>query len=193
MALAATQWCSPSSTVNGLPWPKHCAFGCSADDLGGFRRPMCGKVRAEPQLMLWSTTRMSYIEESLSDGEKIESLFQLHWFARVPMIIWIILAIPTLGITLLLALYEYLKLRSIEQGVTNKRVILKTGFISRHTEEMKLNSIETVEIRQGVMGRMFGFGTIEVTGRGISDVVFKGIDDPMVVKRRIESVSNPIA
>ncbi len=135
---------------------------------------------------------MSYIEDSLSDGERVEALFQLHWFARVPMIIWIILAIPTLGITLLLALYEYLKLRSIEQGVTNKRVILKTGFISRHTEEMKLNSIETVEIRQGVMGRMFGFGTIEVTGRGLSDVIFKGVDDPMSVKRRIESVSNPI-
>lgn len=136
---------------------------------------------------------MSYIEDSLSDGEKIDALFQLHWFAKVPMIVWIILAIPTLGITLLLALYEYLKLRSIEQGVTNKRVILKTGFISRHTEEMKLNSIETVEIRQGVMGRMFGFGTIEVTGRGISDVIFKGVDDPMGVKRRIESVSNPIS
>ncbi|WP_022964527.1 PH domain-containing protein [Halopseudomonas pelagia] len=136
---------------------------------------------------------MSYIEDSLSDGERVDALFQLHWFAKVPMIIWIILAIPTVGITLLLALYEYLKLRSIEQGVTNKRVILKTGFISRHTEEMKLNSIETVEIRQGVMGRMFGFGTIEVTGRGISDVVFKGVDDPMGVKRRIESVSNPIA
>lgn len=135
---------------------------------------------------------MSYIEDSLSDGERVEALFQLHWFARVPMIIWTILAIPTLGITLLLALYEYLKLRSIEQGVTNKRVILKTGFISRHTEEMKLNSIETVEIRQGVMGRMFGFGTIEVTGRGLSDVIFKGVDDPMAVKRRIESVSNPI-
>lgn len=136
---------------------------------------------------------MSYIEDSLSDGETIDALFQLHWFARVPMIIWLILAIPTLGITLLLALYEYLKLRSIEQGVTNKRVILKTGFISRHTEEMKLNSIETVEIRQGIMGRIFGFGTIEVTGRGISDVIFKGVDAPMLVKRRIESVSNPIA
>lgn len=136
---------------------------------------------------------MSYIEDSLSDGERVDALFQLHWFAKVPMIIWIVLAIPTVGITLLLALYEYLKLRSIEQGVTNKRVILKTGFISRHTEEMKLNSIETVEIRQGIMGRMFGFGTIEVTGRGISDVVFKGVDDPMGVKRRIESVSNPIA
>lgn len=131
---------------------------------------------------------MSYIEESLSNGEEIRHLFQLHWFAKVPMVLWIILAIPTFGITLLLALWEWLKLRSIEQGVTNKRVILKTGIFSRHSEEMKLTSIETVEIRQGIMGRIFGFGTLNVTGRGISDLVFKNIDDPLDVKRKIESV-----
>ncbi|MFN3580683.1 MAG: PH domain-containing protein [Pseudomonas sp.] len=135
---------------------------------------------------------MSYIEDSLSAGERVEALFRLHWFARVPMFIWLLLAIPTLGITLLMVLYEWLKLRSIEQGVTNKRVILKTGIISRHTEEMKLGSIETVELRQSIWGRMFGFGTVEVTGRGISDVNFKGMDDPMGVKRQIESVSNPV-
>jgi uncharacterized membrane protein YdbT with pleckstrin-like domain len=76
--------------------------------------------------------------------------------------------------------------------VTNKRVILKRGVISRHTEEMKLGSIETVEIDQGVWGRLFGFGTVKVTGRGLSDVVFRRIDDPMAVKRAIESVSNPV-
>ena len=104
------------------------------------------------------------------------------------MISWIILAIPTLGITLILAIWEWLKLRSIEQGVTNKRVILKKGIISRNTSEMKISSIETVEIIQGVIGRMFGFGTVKVTGRGISDLLFKNIDDPMDVKRKIESV-----
>ena len=131
---------------------------------------------------------MSYIQESLSDGEHVKELFRLHWFAKVPMIIWIILAIPTLGLTLLLALWEWLKLRSIEQGVTNKRVIFKTGIISRKSEEMKISSIETVEIIQGVMGRVFGFGTVVVTGRGISNLVFKNVDDPMDVKRKIESV-----
>lgn len=135
---------------------------------------------------------MSYIEDSLSDGEKIEEIFKLHWFARVPMYCWIVLAIPTLGITLILAIYEYLKLRSLEQGVTNKRVVQKTGIISRKTEEMKLTSIETVEIEQSVFGRMFGYGVVKVTGRGISDVVFKGVDDPLRVKREIESVSNPV-
>ncbi len=135
---------------------------------------------------------MSYIEESLSAGERVEGLFNLHWFAWVPMMMWIILGIPTLGLTWLIALYEFLRLKFLEQGVTNKRVILKRGIISRKTEEMKLASIETVEIDQGISGRIFGFGTVKVTGRGISDVVFKGINDPMSVKRQIESVSNPV-
>ena len=136
---------------------------------------------------------MSYIEESLSAGEKVEGLIKLHWFAWVPMAMWIILGIPTLGLTWLVALYEYLRLKFLEQGVTNKRVILKRGIISRKTEEMKLTSIETVEIDQGIFGRLFGFGTVKITGRGISDFVFKGINDPMSVKRQIESVSNPAA
>ena len=131
---------------------------------------------------------MGYIQDSLSDGEEVRNLFKLHWFARIPMVIWIILAIPTLGITLILAIWEWLKLRSIEQGVTNKRVIFKRGIISRKTEEMKISSIETVEIIQGVMGRIFGYGTVKVTGRGISDLLFKNINDPMDVKRKIESV-----
>ena len=73
-------------------------------------------------------------------------------------------------------------------GVTNKRVILKTGIISRHSDEMKISSIETVEIEQGVPGRILGYGTVKVTGKGISDLVFTRIDDPMNVKRKIESV-----
>lgn len=134
---------------------------------------------------------MSYIEQSLSTGEKIEGLFKLHWIAWIPMIIWLILALPTFGLTLILAIYEFLRLKFLEQGVTNKRVILKRGIISRNTEEMKLTSIETVEINQGIFGRIFGFGTVKVTGRGISDLAFKGIDNPMSVKRAIESISNP--
>ena len=136
---------------------------------------------------------MSFIEESLSSGEEIVGRFRLHWFSRIPMAIWIVLGLVTFGITWVVAIYEFLRLRGIEQGVTNKRVIFKTGIISRKSEEMKLASIETVEIDQGVMGRMFNFGDVKITGRGISDLVFKGISDPMSVKRQIESVSHPPA
>ena len=136
---------------------------------------------------------MSFIEESLSSGEEVVARFKLHWLARLLLVLWILLAVPTLGITLLLALYEFLRLRGIEQGVTNKRVIYKTGIVSRKSEEMKLTSIETVEIEQGVWGRLLGFGDVKITGRGTSDLLFRRIADPMSVKRRIESVSNPAA
>lgn len=135
---------------------------------------------------------MSYIEDSLSTGEEVKAIFKLHWFAKIPMIIWLILGFVSFGLTWIIAIYEFFRLRSIEQGVTNKRVILKTGMIGRKTEEMKLTSIETVEIDQGILGRIFGFGTIEITGRGTSNFLFKNVDDPMVVKRQIESVSNPV-
>ncbi len=131
---------------------------------------------------------MGYINDSLSNGEEIKALFKLHWFSKIPMIIWIILSIPTFGVTLLLAIWEWLRLRSIEQGVTNKRVIFKKGIVSRKSEEMKISSVETVEIIQGIIGRIFGFGTVKVTGRGISDLIFKNINDPMDVKKKIESV-----
>lgn len=134
----------------------------------------------------------TYIEESLSTDEHVVALFKLHWSSRLLMVGWILLGFVTFLLTWILAIYEYLRLKNIEQGVTNKRVILKTGIIGRQTEEMKLTSIETVEINQGILGRMFGFGTVELTGRGTSDFKFKNIDNPLEVKRQIESISNPI-
>ena len=129
---------------------------------------------------------MSYIEESLSTGEEVRSLFKLHWVAKLPVILW---TIPV--ITIPIAVWEWLKLRFTEMGVTNKRVIFKTGIISRHSEEMKISSIETVDIEQGILGRILGYGTVKVTGKGISDLVLTRLNDPLDVKRRIESVDLP--
>ena len=135
---------------------------------------------------------MSYIAESLSDGEKIEAEFRQHWIVWVPVVLCFLIGPITFGFLWLVGVYLALQIRFTEHGLTNKRVIVKRGVIGRHTEEMKLKSIETVEIDQGIWGRILNYGTIRVTGRGISDVAFKGVADPMAVKRRIESVSNPI-
>lgn len=132
----------------------------------------------------------TYIHDSLSDGETVETTFKLHWLSWCWVWFLVIISPFTLGPTLLWAVYEWLKLRNLEQGVTNKRVIYKAGIIARKTEEMKLSSIETVEIKQGVLGRILGFGDVHVTGRGISDVVFPKIDNPMQVKKAIESLGS---
>jgi hypothetical protein len=130
---------------------------------------------------------MSYIDESLAPGETIVARFDLHWTAKWRLIVYLLLAIPTLGIALLAALYEWIRLRSIEQGVTNRRVIRKTGIMSRTTEELRLASIETIDLHQSAWGRMLGFGDIVLTGRGESSMIFARLAAPLDAKRAIES------
>lgn len=130
---------------------------------------------------------MAYLDESLAPGETIVARFDLHWVAKWRLIVFLLLAIPTFGIALLAALYEWLRLRSIEQGVTNRRVVRKTGIVSRETAELRLASIETIDLRQSAWGRLFGFGNVVLTGRGESAMIFAQLADPIAAKRMIES------
>ncbi|MEP7043315.1 MAG: PH domain-containing protein [Dokdonella sp.] len=130
---------------------------------------------------------MSYLDQSLAPGETIVARFTLHWTAKWRLIVFLLLAIPTVGIALLAALYEWIRLRSIEQGVTNRRVVRKTGIVSRTTEELRLASIETIDLHQSAWGRMLGFGDVVLTGRGESTMVFTRLAAPIEAKRAIES------
>jgi len=130
---------------------------------------------------------VSYLDESLAPGETIVARFALHWTAKWRLIVYLLLAIPTLGIALLAALYEWIRLRSIEMGVTNRRVVRKTGIVSRQTEELRLASIETIDLRQTAWGRMLGFGDVVLTGRGESAMIFSRLANPLEAKRAIES------
>jgi PH (Pleckstrin Homology) domain-containing protein len=130
---------------------------------------------------------MAYLDESLAPGESIVARFELHWTAKWRLIVYLLLAIPTLGIALLAALYEWIRLRSIEMGVTNRRVVRKTGIVSRQTEELRLASIETIDLRQTTWGRVLGYGDVVLTGRGESAMVFQRLAHPLEAKRSIES------
>ena len=129
---------------------------------------------------------MSYLDESLAPGETIVARFDLHWTAKWRLIVFLLLAIPTFGIALLAALYEWIRLRSIEQGVTNRRVVRKTGIVSRDTEELRLASIETIDLHQSAWGRVFGYGDVVLTGRGESAMVFARLATPLEAKRAVE-------
>lgn len=131
---------------------------------------------------------MAYLDESLAPGEAIIARFQLHWTAKWRLIAFLVLAIPTLGLALFAAVYEWLRLRAIEQGVTNRRVVRKTGIVSRTTEELRLASIETIDLHQSVWGRLFGFGDVVLTGRGESSMIFARLAAPLEAKRAIEGV-----
>ena len=128
---------------------------------------------------------MSYLEESLAPGETIVARFELHWTAKGRLILGIILIPLVVGI--FITIYEWLRLRAIELGVTTHRVVRKTGIVSRETDEIRLSAIETVDLSQSMWGRLLGFGDVRVTGRGESSMLLNRVADPVGVKRAIES------
>ena len=133
---------------------------------------------------------MGYIESTLSKDEKIEFIFSYHWWVWCLPVVSLFLIIVTSGLSILLTIYLSLKIIFTEQGVTSKKGIKKVGIISRNTEELLLSKVETVEIKQGVLGRILGYGNVQLTGTGSSSLVFRTISDPMKVKNNLEGIIN---
>lgn len=74
-----------------------------------------------------------------------------------------------------------------EFGITNRRVILKVGFLWRKSTEIILMKVEAVEVRQGIMGRLLGFGSITITGTGGSKDSFHNINNPLMFRRILQA------
>ncbi|WP_255376325.1 PH domain-containing protein [Parabacteroides sp. Marseille-P3160] len=94
-----------------------------------------------------------------------------------------------LGITLLfLGLVSLVQRVLVKVGsiyaVTNKRVILKTGVISRRTVELVLAKCEGVQVVQSVAGRIFGYGSIVVT-TGWATNCYYYVSSPFRFKREV--------
>ncbi|MFM1884942.1 MAG: hypothetical protein RL026_99 [Pseudomonadota bacterium] len=147
-----------------------------------------------------------YLRQSLITDEVLVAAFDLHWLDYLRLWFYAFMAVVVIGglgprwqdpvalyggslllaVIALMALREWLRLRGTEIGVTSLRLVRKTGVVSRVTEEMQLDAIETVEIEQGLVGRLFKYGTVKVTGRGQSGVLLAGVKDPVAVKKHIE-------
>ncbi len=74
-----------------------------------------------------------------------------------------------------------------EFAVTNMRVVAKTGFVRRSTAETLLSKIEAIGVDQRLVGRMLGFGTVQITGTGGTRETFKKIARPLELRRQIQS------
>jgi uncharacterized membrane protein YdbT with pleckstrin-like domain len=92
----------------------------------------------------------------------------------------------------LVALYSLLTLFGVavrrattEIVVTDRRVLFKTGIVGRRTAEMNISKIETVDVLQGVWGRMLGFGTVLVRGTGAGLEPLKRVAAPVALRNAI--------
>jgi len=160
--------------------------------------------------------RYTYTLSTLTPGEEIVLVGRLHYFALIiPFsltmlcfmafffafamtfqllngstialleLLFIWLGVLSIFICTIVA---WLKRNMIEMVCTNKRVVRRTGIVNVTTEELNRERIESVEMRQSILGRIFNYGDILFSGTGTSKLVFKFINQPRLMKRIIDAV-----
>ncbi len=156
---------------------------------------------------------MKYIEKTLLDNEKVIHWTHPHWIIFIPAFITLLIAgiiyaygsqIDFLNSTLFMVrVYEglalfclviglysftkaYIAYESSEYGVTNKRVLMKVGLLDRSSLEIFLDKIEAVHVDQTFTGRIFGYGSIIITGTGGSKDYFLNVPEPLDFRKMIQ-------
>jgi uncharacterized membrane protein YdbT with pleckstrin-like domain len=128
-----------------------------------------------------------YIDEILQPGEKVLYSTNAHWIVyRWAIVAWIVvlvlvaasgsvpplavLGLPSAVVVAVAALYFTIKgwfhRFTTETDVTDRRVVHKTGFINRHTFEIALDKIASVDVDQSIPGRLLNYGNVTIVGVG---------------------------
>ncbi len=125
----------------------------------------------------------SYVDEVLAPGEQVVHLGRTSLWSVWHLLLFGLLLLPAFGLGLILWGVAYVRIRSTEVAVTTKRLIVKHGFIRRHTIEININKVESIQVDQSLVGRMLNFGTLVIAGTGSSHAPIDGIAEPLAFRR----------
>ena len=141
---------------------------------------------------------MPYVDDTIMLGETVIHRTRLHWIVFLyPLLLFILacaLALtiaresPTIGLSflaigLLPAIKRLVEFTTSEFAITNKRVLVKVGFIARKSLEILLAKVESIRVDQSILGRLFDYGSIVISGTGGSHDLFHNISSPFVFRR----------
>jgi uncharacterized membrane protein YdbT with pleckstrin-like domain len=144
---------------------------------------------------------MGYIEKNLMNGEIIVYRTHLHWIIFLWPLVSFVIAIFLfclnvqaataagtlfLLIVIIFGLNSFITYKTSEFGVTNRRVIVKIGFIRRNSIEVMLNKVEGIQVDQGITGRIFNYGSITVTGTGGTRESYHRIHAPLEFRKKVQ-------
>jgi uncharacterized membrane protein YdbT with pleckstrin-like domain len=149
---------------------------------------------------------MTYVTSVLQPDEKIRYITHIHWIIFIPggcflsiavlsclmafeatevRVPWLWISAFLLIVAVATLLEAWFKRITTEIAVTNRRIIYKRGFISRHTIEMQMDKVESVDVTQSIMGRILGYGDILIRGVGEGIEPLKNIDSPIEFRNQV--------
>jgi membrane protein YdbS with pleckstrin-like domain len=129
------------------------------------------------------TVMASYVEGALVKDERIVHIGHISCWSLFHLIALGILLLPAFGLGLIFLGKAYMRYKTTELAITTKRVIVKFGFIRRSTVEININKVESIQVDQEILGRLFNFGTLIIAGAGNPQAPITGISQPMEFRR----------
>lgn len=106
--------------------------------------------------------------------------FSAIFYFDVPLIV----KLGLFGVGALLWSWVYVALETTELTITDRRIIIKHGLIRRATDELYLNRIEGIEVKQTLIGRVCDFGTLQIRGVGTEVAPVNDIAGPIEFRNR---------
>ena len=152
----------------------------------------------------------SYVDSVLAEGERIVYRAAIsHWKFVLSYLVGGLFLLAALGayfatgnqagaslvmiaaalaIGLAAILSAFIRRQTTELVLTNRRLIMKRGLVSRDTVEMNLNKVESLHVNQGLMGRILDYGDVTVVGTGASLEPLRGIARPLELRKMLGGV-----
>jgi uncharacterized membrane protein YdbT with pleckstrin-like domain len=125
----------------------------------------------------------SYVEGALIKDETIVHLGRISLWSLWHLIALGLVLLPAFGLGLVFWVMAYVRYKTTELAITSRRVIVKHGFIRRQTIEININKVESIQVDQEILGRVFNFGTLLIAGAGSPQAPITGISDPMAFRK----------
>ena len=101
--------------------------------------------------------------------------------------------LPFIAAAVVIALvlgWKWLVLHSNEFVLTNHRVLRNTGILNRQSFDSRLDKINNIEHRQTLLGRLLGFGDVEIdTASEHGMAVYRNVSRPLEFKRAIAAAA----
>lgn len=89
-------------------------------------------------------------------------------------------------VPLSIAVYRFLSWRYEQYSITTYRIVQVEGIINKRTFDSSLDKVNDVQMTQGVFGRLFGYGDIDIiTGSDVGINHLHGIAEPFAFKRTL--------
>jgi len=149
---------------------------------------------------------VAYYHKILQPDETVLAVGRLHWtIYGHALLLWLLAAIALVAARtqasfelplefvaaalFVIGVFAFLRAwiirKTTEVVVTSRRIIFKRGVLARHTEEMNIAKVETVDVDQGVWGRILGYGTVVVRGTGGGWEPLRRLAAPLTIRNAI--------